>query len=109
MYEESVEAIWNSDFGLSSNNWLIIHGFGVPHNKLWFLGGAIIYERHEVAVILRLGIISSMIEHFSCAFVLTKVDSVQDYFIFKVVFDDGLKVAVVFTLLGFRDDALEAC
>ena len=51
MHEESVEAVGNSDLGFSSNDGFVVHGLGVPHDELRLLCSAIIYERHEVAVI----------------------------------------------------------
>ena len=48
-----------------------------------------------------------MIEYFPGTFSITKIDSVDDHLLFKIVFDDSFKVTVVLADLGFGNDALE--
>lgn len=94
-----MEAIGNSFCSSSLQYRLISHRLCIPHDEFCRLCLPIINERHTVAIIFFISIISWREKYFTSSFSWSKVHLFDNLFFLMIVFNKSLEVKILLTNL----------
>jgi len=104
MHKVRVKSVGNSFLQVSLRHY--VHRLGVPHHEVRSVSFPIVAAGHEVAIVLavdiRIGIVSLLIEDFAAAEVLAELDQTDGLLVKDVELQHTVVEAVVLADLGRR-------